>query len=117
MGSPEDKESCLGIYLWYLAGQKNKVNSAISKEAKLNEEIIESYRVNLSWSKKREKFLKDTLKKELKKVQGYEWFIVPKLQLPRFREIIDDLTDDSLLVQPNDSHPDDLTKKRNCHHK
>jgi hypothetical protein len=112
MGSPEDKKSCLGIYLWYLAGQKNKINSAISKEAKLNEEIIESYRVNLSWSKKREKFLKDTLKKEFKTIQGYEWFIVPKLQLPRFREIIEDLTNDSLQPDEKTRFPTDRGKKK-----
>jgi hypothetical protein len=31
MGTPEEKDSCLGIYLWYLAGQKNRVNSASTK--------------------------------------------------------------------------------------
>ena len=58
MGSPEDKESCLGIYLWYLAGQKNRLNSAKWKTTKDSREIEDSYRTNLTWNKQREKFFK-----------------------------------------------------------
>jgi hypothetical protein len=63
MESPDEKNSCLGIYLWYLAGQKNRVNSAMKKTTKESKEIEDSYRTNLTWNKQREKFLKDEKKK------------------------------------------------------
>jgi hypothetical protein len=70
MGTPEKKESCLGIYLylWYLARQKNRVNSASTKKTKESKEIEDSYRASLTWNRQREKFLKD----ELKKTQVYK---------------------------------------------
>ncbi len=55
MGTPAEKESCLGIYLWYLAGKKR----VTTKESK---EIEDSYRTNLTWNRQREKFLKEELK-------------------------------------------------------
>ena len=61
MGSTKDKESCLGIYLWYLAGQKNRLNSAKWKTTKDAREIEDSYRTNLTWNKQREAFLKKAL--------------------------------------------------------
>ncbi len=51
MGTPAEKESCLGIYLWYLTGQKNRVNSAMKKTAKESKEIEDSYRTNLTWNR------------------------------------------------------------------
>jgi hypothetical protein len=56
MGSLKDKDSCLGIYLWYLAGQKNRLNSAKRKTAEDDREIEDSYRTNLTWNKQRERF-------------------------------------------------------------
>jgi hypothetical protein len=98
MGSPEEKESCLGIYLWYLAGQKNKLNSAMKKTTKDSIEIEDSYRTSLTWNRQHEKFLKDELKKhKFTTIQGYEWFIVdtPK-KIELFRKIIVDLTNQTL---------------------
>jgi hypothetical protein len=96
MGTPAEKESCLGIYLWYLAGQKNRVNSAMKKTTKESKEIEDSYRTNLTWNRQREKFLKDELKKHFSTIQGYEWFIVPDEKLQLFRKIIVDLTNQTL---------------------
>jgi hypothetical protein len=64
MGSTEDKDSCLGIYLWYLAGQKNRLNSAKWKTTKDDREISDTYRTKLTWNKQREAFLKKALKKK-----------------------------------------------------
>ena len=105
MGTPAEKESCLGIYLWYLAGQKNRVNSAMKKTTKESKEIEESYRTNLTWNRQREKFLKDELKKHFSTIQGYEWFIVPDKKLQLFREIIIDLTNQTL-------KPDEKVRKQ-----
>jgi hypothetical protein len=57
-------DSCLGIYLWYLAGQKNRLNSAKTKSKKESEEICDTYRCKLTWNKQREAFLKQELKKK-----------------------------------------------------
>ena len=62
MGSDDDKNSCLGIYLWYLAGQKNRLNSAKGKTTKDDREISDTYRTKLTWNKQREAFLKKALK-------------------------------------------------------
>ncbi len=81
MGTPDEKESCLGTYLWYLAGQKNRVNSASTstKKTKESKEIEDSYRTSLTWNRQREFFFKDELKKhKFTTIQGYEWFDTPK---------------------------------------
>jgi hypothetical protein len=62
MGTPNEEDSCLGIYLWYLAGQKNRVNSESTKKTKESKDIEDSYRTSLTWNRQREKFLKDELK-------------------------------------------------------
>ena len=93
MGSTEAKDSCLGIYLWYLAGQKNRLNSAKAKSKKESEEISDSYRTKLTWNKQREAFLKKSLKeKGFTTIRGYEWFNVPDERLTEFRNIIVNLT-------------------------
>jgi hypothetical protein len=79
MRTSDEKESCLGTYLSYLAGQKNRVNSASTstKKTKESKEIEEGYRTSLTWNRQRENFLKDELKKpKFTTIQGYEWFIV-----------------------------------------
>ena len=85
--------SCLGIYLWYLAGQKNRLNSAKTKSKKESEEIGDTYRCKLTWNKQREAFLKQELTKNgFTKIRGYEWFNVPDERLTEFRNIIVNLT-------------------------
>jgi hypothetical protein len=107
MGTPDEEDSCLGVYLWYLAGQKNRVNSASTKKTKESKEIEDSYRTSLTWNRQREKILKDELKKhKFTTIQGYEWFIVdtPK-KMELFRNIIVDLTNQTL-------KPDEKTRKQ-----
>jgi hypothetical protein len=62
MGTPDEYDSCSGIYLWYLAGPKNKLNSAKWKTTKGNQEIVDSYRTNLTWNRQRETLKKKALK-------------------------------------------------------
>ncbi len=98
MGTLEEKYSCLGIYLWYLAGQKNRVNSAMKKTTNESKETEDSYRTSLTWNRQREKFLKDEFKKhKFTTIKGYEQFIVdtPK-KMELFRKVIVDLTNQTL---------------------
>jgi hypothetical protein len=106
IGTPDEYASCSGIYLWYLAGQKNKLNSAKLKTTKDNQEIVDSYRTRLTWNKQRETFLKQkSTEKNFEKIQGYEWFIVPTKRLEEFRDIIVDLTNQVL-------KPDEKVRKQ-----
>ncbi len=96
--------SCLGIYLWYLAGQKNRLNSAKLKSAKVDQEICDTYRCKFTWNKQREAFLKKELTNNgFTKIRGYEWFKVPEEQLDEFRDIIVNLTTQTL-------EPDEKTR-------
>jgi hypothetical protein len=77
----------------------------MKKTTKESKEIEESYRTNLTWNRQREKFLKEELKKHFTTIQGYEWFIVPDKKLQLFREIIIDLTNQTL-------KPDEKVRKQ-----
>jgi hypothetical protein len=77
----------------------------MKKTTKESKEIEESYRTNLTWNRQREIFLKDELKKHFTTIQGYEWFIVPDKKLQLFREIIIDLTNQTL-------KPDEKVRKQ-----
>ncbi len=90
----------------YLAGQKNRLNSAKAKSKKESEEISDSYRTKLKWNKQREAFLKKSLKeKGFTTIRGYEWFNVPDERLKEFRNIIVNLTNQIL-------KPDEKTRKQ-----
>jgi virulence-associated protein VapD len=93
MGSKEDEDSCRGVFLWYLAGQRDKVRNSKNKK---ESQIVKDYYKNPYWSNKHEKIVKKTLKGAgFKTIQGSEWFVVDDLdKMKLFKQIVTQLTAD-----------------------
>ena len=101
MGSPKDKKSGRGVYLWYLAGQRDNVRDGDNKRRSTitNDEIVKDYYTSAFWSKNHESRVINTLKNEgFTTRQGEEWFIVNPGRVAKFKQIVTDLS--KIYVQP-----------------
>ena len=101
MGSPKDRQSGRGVYLWYLAGQRDKVRDGDNKRRSTitNDEIVKDFYTSAFWSKNHESRVINTLKNDgLTTRQGEEWFIVNPGRIAKFKQIVTDLS--KIYVQP-----------------
>ncbi len=95
MGSPKERQSGRGVYLWYLAGQRDNVRDGDNKRRSTitNDEIVKDYYTSAFWSKNHESRVINTLKKEgFTTRQGEEWFIVNPGRIAKFKQIVTDLS-------------------------
>ena len=101
MGSPKDRQSGRGVYLWYLAGQRDNVRDGDNKRRSTitNDEIVKDYYTSAFWSKNHESRVINTLKNDgFTTRQGEEWFIVNPGRIAKFKQIVTDLS--KIYVQP-----------------
>ena len=101
MGSPKDRQSGRGVYLWYLAGQRDNVRDGDNKRRSTitNDEIVKDYYTSAFWSKNHESRVINTLKNDgFTTRQGEEWFIVNPGRVAKFKQIVTDLS--KIYVQP-----------------
>ena len=101
MGSPKERQSGRGVYLWYLAGQRDNVRDGDNKRRSTitNDEIVKDYYTSAFWSKNHESRVINTLKTEgFTTRQGEEWFIVNPCRVAKFKQIVTDLS--KIYVQP-----------------
>ena len=101
MDSPKDKKSGRGVYLWYLAGQRDNVRDGDNKRRSTitNDEIVKDYYTSAFWSKNHESRVINTLKNDgFTTRQGEEWFIVNPGRIAKFKQIVTDLS--KIYVQP-----------------
>ena len=98
MGSPKDRQSSRGVYLWYLAGQRDSVRDGDNKRRSTitSDEIVKDYSKSPHWSKNHETWVINTLKNEgFTTRQGDEWFIVNSKipgRLAKFKQIVTNLS-------------------------
>ena len=75
MGSK--KKTCRGVFLYYLAGQHDKVRSSKTKKSKIENQLVKDYYQDPYWSMKHEKHVIKALNDAgFKTIQGKEWFVV-----------------------------------------
>ena len=101
MGSPKERQSGRGVYLWYLAGQRDNVRDGDNKRRSTitNDEIVKDYYTSAFWSKNHESRVINTLKNDgFTTRQGEEWFIVNPGRVAKFKQIVTDLS--KIYVQP-----------------
>ena len=101
MGSPKERQSGRGVYLWYLAGQRDNVRDGDNKRRSTitNDEIVKDYHTSAFWSKNHESRVINTLKNDgFTTRQGEEWFIVNPGRVAKFKQIVTDLS--RIYVQP-----------------
>ena len=95
MGSLKDRQSSRGVYLWYLAGQRDSVRDSDNKRRSTitNDEIVKDYRTSPYWCKNHESWAIKTLKNSgFTTRQGEEWFIVNPTRLSEFKQIVTNLS-------------------------
>ena len=101
MGRPKERQSGRGVYLWYLAGQRDNVRDGDNKRRSTitNDEIVKDYYTSAFWSKNHESRVINTLKNDgFTTRQGEEWFIVNPGRVAKFKQIVTDLS--KIYVQP-----------------
>jgi hypothetical protein len=105
MNSAKEKKSGRGVYLWYLAGQRDKVRDGDNKRSSTitSDQIVKDYYTSAFWSKNHETMAIDALKNAgFTTRQGEEWFIVDSKipgKLENFKQIVTDL---SKIYEPPD---------------